>query len=88
MEYPQTPVTPWPSQPSAGNSKVALAFAYFATTAMFLALFTLAGAHFDPVIWSLTLAYPLVLGITGWDTGGRLTDEEARQQADISRWDV
>lgn len=88
MDTPNAPTTTWPSLALTGNAKVTVAFLYFAATAMFLALHTLAGAHFNAVAWVLPLALPLAMGFTGWNTGRRLTSEEARQRADLSRWDV
>ncbi|QOT19639.1 hypothetical protein [Paenarthrobacter sp. YJN-5] len=88
MEAPNAPIMARSSLRATGNYKVAIAFLYFAVTSMFLAMGTLAGAQFNGVFWVLPLVLPLAMGIKGWSTSAKLTGEAARQQADISRWDV
>ncbi|WP_422759126.1 hypothetical protein [Paenarthrobacter sp. C1] len=88
METPNAPITARSSQRATGNYKVAIAFLYFAVTSMFLAMGALAGARFNAVVWVLPLVLPMAMGIKGWSTAAKLTGEEARQQADISRWEV
>ncbi|QOD05949.1 hypothetical protein [Pseudarthrobacter sp. BIM B-2242] len=88
MESPNAPSTARALQGATGNFKVAIAFLYFTVTATYLAMTALGGTHVDTVFWVWPLVIPLAMGITGWNTGRPLTAEEARQRADISRWDV
>lgn len=88
METPEGPITVQRPRTVAGNYKITTAFLCFAAMAMFLAMNTLAGVQFDAGAWVLPLVLPLSMGMSGWNIGRRLTPEEERQQADISRWDV
>lgn len=89
METPNAPITVRTSQAIAMNFMVAYSFLAFAVFSILLATGALLGERVDAVTWTLPVAIPVLLGVLNWLFLARSgLSEEARQRADISRWEV
>jgi hypothetical protein len=89
MESSNAPITTRPSQAVAVNFMVTYSFLAFALFAILLATGALLGEYVDGVTWTLPLAIPMMLSLLDWMTSPRPNlSEEARQRADLSRWEV
>lgn len=89
MESPNAPITARPSQAIAVNFMATYSFLAFAVFAVLLAAGAILGEHVDGVTWTLPLAIPLMMSLVDWLISPRTgLSEDARQRADISRWEV